>query len=194
MFQRACGAEPLVSLRFSSIHLPKVIEGIATRFREIDNPDLLSFRSSGPGTEYIGHHKRYGLDYHTFKNDGEIDVEKFLLSEASRLGYLARMLMEQIEGAEKTFVIQRQPNLTVCEVLPLLHAMRAYNARVRLLWVTANSDGGKELTGKVEHQGDNLFHGFIDRFAPIQRARQCSFENWIKLCRNRKHNRTSGTT
>ena len=90
LFQRKCGAEPAGLFRFSSIFLPQLLEGLQNRFSGIGEVDNLEFVPEVE--EYIGRHKLYGLDYHTFTKPGKVDLGAFTKSEAARLAYLARLL------------------------------------------------------------------------------------------------------
>jgi hypothetical protein len=183
MWQRRCEAEPLGLLRFASARLNNVLNGVRTNFLGIDDPGQLSMKCTGPGGEYMGHHDLYELDYHTFRYEGQFDVEPFARREPARLRFLARDLMDQIARAEKIFVIQRgNPQLTLEEVIPLLRAMRDRNPRVIMLYVTALGPQFPSLQGRVERCAPGLFHGYLQRLAPAEHAYDCDFEGWLKIC------------
>jgi hypothetical protein len=184
LFQRRCGAEPLGLFRFASIFLPHLLEGIETRFSGIGNVADISFTAEKGGEEYIGRHRVYGLDYHTFTKPGQVEIAAFTKSEAVRMNYLARLLMEQIENAERIFVIQRRiPSLALREIIPLLRTLRSRNEKTVLFWVTETGPGDTRLAGRVECLSPNLYHGYIDRLAPGDNAHDLSVELWVKLCR-----------
>ena len=182
LFQRRCGTEPLGLFRFSSIFLPQLLRGLETRFLEIGNVSDIYFENRVD--EYLGRHKVYGLDYHTFTKPGDVDLDSFTKSQAARLAYLARRLMDQIENSEKIFVIQRvRPKLNLREVIPLLRVLRSYNEKIALLWVTEADPESNDLAGRVECLGSHFYHGYIDRLAPGEDAKDLSFDRWVELCR-----------
>jgi hypothetical protein len=183
MWQRRCEAEPLGLLRFASARLNNVLKGVRSNFLGIDDPTRLSMNSTGPGGEYMGHHDLYELDYHTFRYEGQFDVEPFARREPARLRFLARDLMDQISCAEKIFVVQRgNPQLTLAEVIPVLRAMRERNPGVVMLYVTALGPQFPALHGRVERCAPGLFHGYLQRLAPAERAYDCDFEGWLRIC------------
>jgi hypothetical protein len=183
LFQRGCGAEPYGLLRFASIFLSRLLRGVRTSFYGIDDPANLTMDLNAPGGEYIGHHSIYGLDYHTFRNEGEIDPATFVPKEPARLGYLARLLMDQIKSAEKIFVVQRrQPLLTIEQAMSLLLTLRAHNPGVQLLYVTAVRAEFAFLVGRVEQLAPGFFRGYVQRFAPDENAHELDFPVWLQIC------------
>jgi len=183
MWQRRCEAEPLGLLRFASARINNVLIGVRTNFLAIDEPGQLTMSSGRPGGEYMGHHDFYELDYHTFRYEGQVDLNSFFPKEPARLRYLARELMAQITCAERIFVIQRgNPQLTQEEVIPLLLAMRERNSQVALLYVTALGSEFASLRGRVERCATGLFHGYLERLAPAEHAYDCDVEGWLRIC------------
>ncbi len=183
MWQRRCGAEPLGLFRFASARLNKVLRGVRTDFEGLGDPRQLTLRHRWVGDEYMGHHEYYELDYHTFRNHGDVDGHALLRGEPARLSYLARELMASIRSAEKIFVVQRGDlDLTLEEVLPLLLSLRSLNSTVQLLYVTTLGSAPRSLHGRVERIAPGLFHGLLERLAPSERAWDCDFHGWLSLC------------
>jgi hypothetical protein len=183
LFQRHQGAEPHGLLRFASIHLSRVLRGVRTNFDGIDDPANLTISLSKPDGEYLGHHSIYGLDYHTFVGESQIDPATFVPKELARLGYLARMLMDQIRSADKIFVVQRQhPPLTSEQVMTLLLAMRVHNPAVQLVYVTATGEAYPGLVGQVERLAPGFFRGYVERFAPGENAHDLDPAVWLRIC------------
>ena len=183
MWQRRCEAEPLGLLRFASARLNNVLSGVRTDFLAIDDPGRLTMNCGRPGGEYMGHHDLYELDYHTFRYEGQLDLNSFFPKEPARLRYLARELMALIASAERIFVIQRgNPQLTQEEVIPLLLAMRERNPKVTLVYVTALGSDFPSLRGRVERCAPGLFHGYLERLAPSEHAYDCDVEGWLRIC------------
>jgi hypothetical protein len=183
LWQRRCGSELQGLLRFSSIRLHKLLWGVRTGFNGIDDPDKLSLRCSEPGGEYMGHHSFYGLDYHTFRKEGQIDPEIFAPKERARLRYLAAMLMEELKAGEKIFVIHggAEP-LNQDRLIPLFMAVKAHNSEARLLYVSTVGSEFSALVNRVEECGRGLFHGYLRRFAPNDQVPTFDFEGWTEVC------------
>lgn len=178
LFQRKCGTEPIGLLRFASIYIARLIHGIETEFDDIAAQGNLTLLRHTNG-EWYGHHSFYGLDYHTFKYNDDIDPVRYLYHEKDRLTLLARVLMEQICGAEKIFVVQSK-TLTLRKVIPLLYLLRLYNNSNKLLWVSEAES--QEKVGSAEIVVPGLCRGQIDRLAPDENAHDLSFEIWLGIC------------
>jgi hypothetical protein len=176
LFQRRCGAEPLGPLRFAFISVARLIEGLQVGFADIGSEDLDLIRNAK--NEWAGRHKRYGLNYHTFNFEEQLPPS-FLPQERQRLDFLARLLRDQLAGAEKIFVIQ-SPDMNLEQVLPVLRLLRLYSAENRLLWVTPTNDAN--LHGKVEMLGPGFCKGYIDQLAPGEDAHKLSFDCWLQIC------------
>lgn len=168
--QRRMGAEPIGLLRFASIPLPQLIFGIHERFHGIGNH--VTAVQEG---DFVLKDRLYEISYHTRIMAG--DAETIVRQQAPRLKFLARKLIEDIAGAEKIFVLKRTDGLTLADVLPLHHAMRALGPAT-LLWVT--TDG---RPGTVRFHGHGLWQGFVDRFAPWSDTNELSLDPWLAVCR-----------
>lgn len=101
--QRKCGAEPLSLFRLSSIRLERLLHGIRTPFQGIANLQDIRMQCEGPGKEYAGDQRQYKIDYHTSRNEGQVNLNNSRGMEAQRLRYLAGSLMMEIDNAEKVF-------------------------------------------------------------------------------------------
>jgi hypothetical protein len=182
LMQRRCGAEPLSLLRFANTLLPSLLRGLQTGFEGLGELDDLAFRLQGKTKpEYIIQEKSYGLVYHTFRYKGEIDEDKFIVSEAARLKFLVRKFVEDLQGGEKIFVCKRNIPLREEEILPVLTAINAYGPNT-LLWVVPADE--KHPAGSVERIMPGLIKGYIDRFAPNENAHDLSLEVWLEICAN----------
>jgi len=182
LVQRRCNAEPLGLLRFSSTFLRNLIRGLDCGFDGIGKPEDVEPRLEGEGVrEYMIHEQRYGLVYHTFIYEGQRNVALIREQEATRLKFLRRKFIEELEIAEKIFVFKRNEAIAEDEILPLLVALRQHGNN-SLLWVVpAEPD---RPPGTVEVVADGLLKGYIDRFAPQENAHALSFEVWMKICVN----------
>ena len=176
MVQRRCGAEPVDPFRFASIYLPRLVEGLECAFADLGDGGLQFVRDKG--NEWHGHHRKYGLAYHTFMRDESLPGG-FVESERRRLASLGRSLSEQLASAGKIFVIQR-PGMSLAQVLPILRLLRMYSERNRLLWVLPAQT--PEKIGQVELLDSRFAMGFIDRLAPGEHVPDLSFDVWLQIC------------
>jgi hypothetical protein len=183
LVQRRLGAEPMGLLRFASISLDKLLVGVQSQFAGIDSPELLKMELTAPGGEYMIRHQTYGLDYHTFYKEGQIDPATLLGREPMRLRLLARLLLEEIQTAYRAFVVQRaDPPLTLQQVLPLYQALRRHNPDVRLLFVVPLGVEYSSLVGRVQRLAAGLFQGYVRRLAPGDNAHDLDLSPWIQVC------------
>ena len=184
LMQRAAGAEPLGLLRFAGIPLAMVIHGLITGFEGLTDPARLSiFRDPDApwGCELIIRHSTYILQQHTFKYEDRDDAAAVLGAAAVKLDYERRSLFEDLEDAEKIFVVKRNDAMSLPDVLPLWSALRSHGPNT-LLWVTPAGPG--RLPGSVEWLGPGLMCGHIDRLAPYDDVYNISDDCWLAICRN----------
>lgn len=182
IFQRRYGAEPVGLLRFSSIFADRLVYGLRNRFAGIDAANEFSLVAPRPGGELMGRQALYGLSYHTFRNENDVDVEAFKAKELQRLNYLARLFIEQLENDEKIFV-RRGDFEAEGEFHALHHLLRAYNPQARLLLVLPAPSDAPARAGRVERLGPNLYRGFLSRFAdPASVPASIAYEDWLKVC------------
>lgn len=182
--QRDAGAEPLGLLRFAGIPAAMVIRGLMTGFEGLTDPQRLSiYRDPGApwGAEFIIRHSTYILQQHTFRYEGQDDPAAVLGAAAVKLDYERRSLIEDLEDAEKIFVVKRNEGMGLADVLPLWSVVRSHG-RNTLLWVT--QAGPERLPGSVEWRGPGLLCGYIDRLAPYDDAFNISDDCWLAICRN----------
>jgi hypothetical protein len=181
LVQRRCGAEPLGLLRFSSTPLPKLTAAIYAKFEGLGRPDMLKVDVSSNGREYMVLDKRFGLYYHAWVKTGEKTPEEIHARECSRLPFLARKLVEDLQSGEKIFVYRGMKPLPERQVLHLVASMRE-SGPTTLLWVElADNDN---TPGTVEEVAPGLFKGYIERFAPANNAHEFSLEAWVDVCHN----------
>jgi hypothetical protein len=180
--QRRCGAEPLSLLRFANTLLPSLLRGLDVGFEGLGERDDLTFRLEGRmKPEYIIQEQRYGLVYHTFRYRGEIDEAKFVTSEASRLKFLVRKFVEDLQGGDKILVCKRNAPLREEEILPVVAGVNVYGPNTVLWVVPADRE---HPPGSVHWVMPGLIQGYIDRFAPNENAHDLSLEIWLELCVN----------
>ncbi|MDE3177608.1 MAG: hypothetical protein KGM15_16025 [Pseudomonadota bacterium] len=178
IFQRRYGAEPIGLLRFTSIFPDRLVHGLRAGFAGVEAADQLSLVAARPGGELMGRQASYGLSYHTFKLEGAVDVAAMKTKEAQRLGYLARLFVEQLENDEKIFV-RRGDFEAEGEIRALHQLLRVYNPRARLLLVQEAA----ERAGRVERLAPDLYRAYLSSFAdPADVPATIAYEDWLKIC------------
>lgn len=184
LVQRRAGAEPLGLLRFSSTFLCNLIEGLNARFDGLGTLDDIEVQVAPSDIhgrhEYMIQERQYNLLYHPFAYTDTIEQSKLLQRESRRLTFLREKFIDELESAEKIFVVKRD-RATEAEILALVLALRNYGP-VWVLWVVATTE--QEKWGCVELLQDGLLRGYIDRFAPTENAYDLSFDQWSSICAN----------
>jgi len=125
------------------------------------------------------HERKYGLIYHTFVYEGDRTPELMRQQEATRLKFLRRKFLEELDAGEKIFVFKSGPSVQEAEILPLFIALNRKQSNT-LFWVVPEEPG--RPNGTVEVLMNGLLKGYIDRFAPGDNAHDFSFESWVRLC------------
>jgi hypothetical protein len=181
LVQRKCDAEPLGLLRFSGSYSENIVRGIEQEFEGIGEPEDItpSLEGEEGPKEFMIHERKYGLTYHTFVYEGERTPELMRQQEATRLKFLRRKFIEELDAGEKIFVFRRGRGVTDSEILPLFLALNRNRANT-LLWVVPEEPG--HPSGSVEVLLNGLLKGYIDRFAPGDNAHAFSFDAWVQLC------------
>jgi hypothetical protein len=181
LVQRRCDTEPLGLLRFSGSFSNDVVRGIEQEFDGIGEPADITPRLEGPEgrREFMIYEGKYGLVYHTFVYEGERTVELMRRQEATRLKFLRRKFVDELDAGEKIFVFKHGAIVSESEVLPLFMALNRRQPNT-LLWVVPEQPG--RPSGTVEVLMNGLLKGYIDRFAPNDNAHDFSFEAWVRLC------------
>ena len=184
LVQRRCDTEPLGLLRFAGAFSHDIVRGIERGFEGIGDPADIEPRLEGDDAgkrEFMIHERKYGLIYHTFVYEGQRDPELLRRQEGTRLQFLRRKFLEEIDAGEKIFVYRAGGDVPEAEILSLFLALNR-GGRNTLLWV-APERGGRPC-GTVEVLMNGLLKGHIDRFAPGSNAHDFSFEGWITVCVN----------
>lgn len=183
IFQRCCEAEPLGLLRFSSARLDKLLIGLETGFAGVQARDQIESFLAGPDGgpfEYLMIQNTFRMVYHTGVFEGQLTPRQLHARELTRLQYLRRKLVEDMEDAEKIFVCRRMPPLSEPEMLPIWLALQDYGPNT-LLWVAPATP--EHPAGSVERIGDRLMRGYLDRLATYDNATDVSVASWLAVCR-----------
>jgi hypothetical protein len=181
LVQRQCDTEPLGLLRFSGSLSNDVVRGIEQEFEGIGEPaDITPSLEGDDGRrEFMIHERKYGLVYHTFVYEGERTPELMREQEATRLKFLRRKFVEELDAGDKIFVFKRATPVPDSEILPLFLALNRRRPNT-LLWVVPEEPG--RPSGTVEVLMNGLLKGYIDRFAPSDNAHDFSFDAWVRIC------------
>jgi hypothetical protein len=179
--QRRCGAEPLGLLRFASAPMPRLLAALRDRFEGMGEPGQVEVRVSENQSEYLVVDRRFGFLYHPWVLVRDAEPEFVRQREATRLPFLRRKLLEDLEEGRKIFVYRGMQRLAASVVLRLFTAIRNYGPGM-LLWVELQDTD--HPAGTVEEITPGLFKGYIDRFAPGENAHDLSLDDWIEICRN----------
>lgn len=184
LVQRRVGAEPLGLFRWSSTHVASIIQALVNNFEELGEADNIVVElpqtETGSYREYMVREKKYGLYYHTWLYEGQVDPNVLKAREITKIKFLARKFKEDLSDGEKILVYKHDPALSADSVDALVSAVRRHgNNPILLVEITATP----EKVGDVEALGGGLFRGYLDRFAPPENAYDLSFDAWIKMCR-----------
>jgi hypothetical protein len=181
LVQRQCDTEPLGLLRFSGSFSHDIVRGVDREFEGIGEPEDITPKLEGNGgrREFMIHERKYGLVYHTFVYEGDRTIDLMRQQESTRLKFLRRKFIEELDAGEKIFVFKRATPVPESEILPLFMALNRRRANT-LLWVVPEETG--KPSGTVEVLMNGLLKGYIDRFAPGDNAHDFSFSEWVKLC------------
>lgn len=191
LMQRAAGAEPLGLLRFAGISMHHLLRGLDMAFEGIDDPARLrAYTERGRrGEEYLIRDDRYSAMFHTRQLQGEITPEALVAKFAPHLAFLRRQFQGVLEDGSRIFVHHRPGLRSQAEVMPLLNLLRSHGPNV-LLYVTEDfvaPDGTAVPTmpaGTVVQERADLFHGYIDEFAPVYDAAKLNLPAWLSICAN----------
>jgi hypothetical protein len=174
--QRLAGVEALGLLRFSGITLPDLIRALDARFDNIGSPENIRIEPKSGVKEMYVFEDSYRLNYHFFQDGAEVDLLKEIKRQSARIRFLARNLMENLEGAEKLFVWCSHKETAESDVLKLVETMQSYGPNT-LLWVSSDPLGSR--VGQVSYVTKGLMRGHIDRIAPPPASiGAISFDAW----------------
>ncbi len=189
LVQRAGGIEPLGLLRFAGFHIPveyrlnRLIEALGRDFSGLGEPDTLHLTLEGRvgHEEYIVRESAYGLMYHTFKSDKDVDADTIRRQQSLHLRFLRRKLLEDLADASRVFVWKTNIDQSLEDTTRLSESLRRFGDN-RLLWVIQGAEDYEP--GTVEQLAPGLLRGHVDRFAPYDNAPDISFEAWARVCAN----------
>jgi hypothetical protein len=152
---------------------------LETRFAGLMDPTL-PIHLDDKGTDYASEIAAFGTRYHT-KVKVPADEAQLIGRERQRLALLARLLIDELEGGEKIFVLKSAQPLERRDVEGLRDLVRAYGPST-VLWVSVA--GPRTRPGDVEWLGPGLMRGHIAAFAPTLNPFEADVAAWRELCRS----------
>ena len=179
--QRHFQLESLGLLRFAGTwSLACLIELFDTGFAGLGAPGSLrsTINLFEGKTEYMIWADHAGLFYHTWRSPDDISQEDVIAENETKLAYLGRKLIEDLEDGEKIFVYKHGSRGDLGEMLSLHGALNRYGP-ARLFWISRLEAGRRP--GDVEWVGPNLLRGYMAGFG---RAEAPCVNAWLTLCRN----------
>ena len=180
LMQRRVGFERLGLLRYAGTRdVDLLVQGINNDFDGFAAADDL--RMWDQAGEWIAHSKRYSLTFHTGVKIDKMEEDAVRAAEATKLNFMAQLLIEDLESAHKTFVRRVNERDLEIGMWTLYEALRRRGPN-RLLWVTSAEP--ERPHGHVERLADGLYRGFHGRLAPYAAAFDSDPDLWISLLRS----------
>jgi tetratricopeptide (TPR) repeat protein len=179
LVQRRFGAEPIGLLRWASITVDNLVEGLQTKFAILNTGEGISLRE-GPNNEWDA--TTPILLLHLYQKIGSVEPAALLKTVARRIQFMRRKLLEDLEQGEKIFVYKEwQFRMTDKEVLAILTELQKYNPNNRLLAVRLADQ--HHPAGSVERRGDSLWLGYLEVDPRYALATVTPFASWDSICR-----------
>jgi hypothetical protein len=179
--QRHLGIETLSLLRFSSMSIGNLTQGVLTGFDGIGEDgslDILHYDE--PDHDFMGRERRYGMLYHTMRRPGQISAETLKAQEAKRLVLLARKYLEDVENGEHLFVVKQKSPL-LPEQIAILGAAFRKRGKACLLWVLEADEA--HPPGSAGWVVPGVMAGYVARI-DVSPLRSIDMEGWIAMCRS----------
>lgn len=178
--QRAVGIEPLGLLRFggarSIFHL---LHHLRSGFSDLLAPG--SFRAGinghGEAAEWFLTSADGTYALHTWQHPDSIAHDAVIEQTETRVRYLVRSLIEDIEDGEKIFVYKSFDYVDHHEILALYRALSRYG-RPKLLCVTRPAPG--RPTGSLIQLSGGIVHGFLGSM--LDNGQLGNGSDWLALC------------
>ena len=175
LVQRAHAAEPLGLLRWANTPLPSLLRALEARFEGLGDPENTDIEMDSD-TQFQVIDKKFGFQNYSFafQKDGAT-AEKIRERELVRVPFLARLLVEDLEQAEKLFCFHDAGRASLDDIGRLLAAMAKFGPGW-LLWICPAKTTAQ--VGTAEMIRERLIRGYIDKFQPLTDVAQPSVEAW----------------
>ncbi|WP_158927142.1 DUF563 domain-containing protein [Acidisphaera sp. S103] len=187
LVQRNAGVEPLGLMRFNGIYVPpefrleKLVAALERKFEGLAAPGTITVTPEGlPGQrELMVRESHYNFHYHTGISEGRIEPLAQAEREITRLTFLRRKLLEDLQSGDKIFVWKSEASTDSEHVRPLLDVLRRMGPNILLWVVEADTD---HPVGSVERLEPDFLKGYIRRFAPWPNTTDIDWASWFEVC------------
>ena len=180
--QRHFGAEPLGLLRWAAISIENLTLALDEGFAGVGSREETLFFTGND--EYATGHARYGIGSHTFikiDHGNEAAIQDRLLT---RLSYLRRELLADLQDGIKTFVYTCEAGATDAEIAALHRALCRHGSRHLLFVRKSDADNPP---ASLRDGGGGLMLGYVERLGPDRRTDgdcwNIAFDQWACLLR-----------
>lgn len=116
---------------------------------------------------------------HTWQHPDEITHDAIIEQTETRVRYLVRNLIEDIEDGEKILLYKSYEYLDHHEILALYRALARYG-RPKLFCVTRSAPG--RPPGSLNRLSGHIVHGFFDGM--LNNGQLGNAGGWLSLCRD----------
>ena len=181
MIQTHANATHLGLMKFSEVSLEGLMDALADRFAGVGVPEFTKLSVDTKG-EYRTSDRRFGMSAHTKVHVGEVDEANFAQRQFSRIRYLVRNFLEDVEAGETILVIHAMHGrIDGDRLAELLEKIRKIGP-APVLYIEAATE--RNSAGHVERLGDGLLVGFVAA-TPTQQFQTTaeSLASWIGVCR-----------
>jgi capsular polysaccharide biosynthesis protein len=187
LVQRNAGVEPLGLMRFNGIHVPpefrleRLVAALERKFEGLGAPGSITVTPEGlPGQrELMVYELSYNLHYHTGIFEGSTEPLAQAERETTRLKFLRRKLLEDLESGTKIFIWKSTASTLTEHVRPLLDVLRRMGPNTLLWVVKADAD---HPPGSVELLEPGFIKGYVRRFAPWPNTTDIDWASWFEVC------------
>jgi hypothetical protein len=178
--QRLGGAEPLGLFRWASTPLQNLLAALDARFAGLGAIENLAIEVD-EASEFQVLDRRFGFRNHSFafQNAGA-KRDDILKREVARLPFMARIMIEDLEGGQKLFCFHDAGRSNLDRIELLTRALGKYGPNW-LLWVYPA--GAPARVGTAERIGDRLIRGYVDKFQPLHNVKTPSVAAWMGAIR-----------
>jgi hypothetical protein len=177
--QKSVGVTKLGLLDWFATHPDNLLDILENNFEGIGSPAqtrIIEFEN-----EYIIEDTRYKFSGHTFVRTSDIISEKFLEQSCSRLQYLKRKIIEELEDGENIFVYKMNYEPMHLPLMPkIAEKIASYGPGVLL--AISDSKFANEPDRSAKWVGPNLIYGNLANLAPYDQADNVDVVGWSALC------------
>lgn len=177
--QRRLGADPLGLFRFAAIDAEALARLIRNRLEPLGEAAFIELGLTA-SDEYMVRDTRGFFHMHCFVRKGSVDADRFLKQQITRMAYLKRKLIEDLETGAKIFVHKSSLHRIADEVAIDLHDAIETFGRNTLLVIRMQDDDNP--AGSVSVLREGLMVGYVNTPYGAD-ARDGDHESWEKILR-----------